>query len=267
VCRAPDPLPLFQRSGKRFWSCRACRLVFVHDIYPEFAGSFDEEEYCAIVSERGTPRPRERRTWRRLLAEVAPRGRRGRLLEVGCGEGRFLQEAAALGWDATGVEILGSVARVARARGLDVRSGDLGAASFPSGEFDVAYMNEVIEHVVDPVKLMKEVRRVLRAGGVAILRTGNARSWSARLRGASWSYYRFCPHGHIRFFSPSGARALAAAAGFSRVECRTRGFAFRDGTELDDSPWRACVKLAQAPLSPLARLGKAGHRLTVLCHA
>lgn len=267
VCGAPAPVRLFRRCEKWFWSCRRCRLVFVHDIYPEFAEAFDEEGYREHVTGRRAPKPRERRTWRRLLDEVAPGGRPGRLLEVGCGEGRFLRAAADLGWQAVGVEILPAMVRVAREDGLDARTGDLAAAGFPAGGFDAVYMNEVIEHVVDPVGLMREVRRVLRPGGVAVVRTGNARSWSARWRGERWSYYRFCPHGHIRFFGPGAMRALAGAAGFARAECRAHGFAFRDGTELDANPYRALVKLAQAPLSPLARLANAGHRLTAFLHA
>lgn len=263
ICRHPSPRRAFERSGKWFWSCTGCGLVFVHDIYPEFA-RFDEEAYGDHVVSRARPGRREQARWRRILGELETVRTTGRLLEVGCGEGNFLAAARDAGWGAVGIEILEDLARYAREElGLDARGGDLLEAAFDDASFDVVYMNEVIEHVVDPVELMTEVRRVLRPGGVAVVRTGNALSWSARMRRGAWWYYQFCGHGHIRFYSPRAARTLARAAGFSSVDSRTRGFAFRDATEMPRGWLRPVVRLAQAPLSPLARMAGAGHGLAM----
>jgi SAM-dependent methyltransferase len=263
VCAASAPRRLFFRDEKWFWNCPACELVWVHDIYPEFVrdvGYLDEPERYA--GKRG-PRPKELRTFRALFRDFAPYRRSGRLLEVGCAVGTFLAEAARAGWRTTGVEILPALAQEARAaHGLDVRTGDLFEAELPAEEFDVVYMNEVIEHVVEPVPLLAEVRRVLRPGGLAVLRTGNARSWSARWRGARWEYYHFGGHDHIRYYSPRAADALARAAGLTLARCATRGFAWREARELRGHWYRPAVQLAQALVSPLARPLGSGHRLT-----
>lgn len=263
VCGAPRPRALFVRSGKRFWACRVCELVFVHDIYPEFT---QDVEHLPDTYEFGKPRaakPREQREYARILARFERVRRLGSLLEVGCGQGVFLESASRAGWRALGVEVLPELARAARERGLDVRTGELAQAALPDASVDAAYMNEVIEHVVDPVALLRELRRVLRPGGLALLRTGNARSWSARVRGGGWSYYRFGGHLHIRFYSPRAAEALARAAGFEAVRCETRGFALREAGELRGRWYKPAVQIAQALVSPAAGPLGAGHRLSM----
>jgi SAM-dependent methyltransferase len=267
LCAAPTPRQLFFAWGKWFWRCSACELIFVHDIYPEFFGGREVLEDPAHFRLRSAPKPSQRKEYARILQGCAAYRRRNRLLEIGCGDGLFLVTATAAGWQCSGVDIMPAAARFAREeRGLDVRPGELFDAAFGDGEFDVVYMNEVIEHLVEPVALMREVRRVLRPEGLALVRTGNARSWSARWRGPQWFYYkRFGRLGHIRFYSPQAARALAAAAGFASLSCDTRGFAFMEGAELRGRWFKPFAKLAQMFISPLAGLCGAGHRLTMRC--
>ncbi len=264
LCGAGSPRELFRKSGKRFWLCGACELVFVHDLWPEFFQGEEDLRYMEHYGDLREAKPRQRRDWGRVLDELEAYRQRGTLLEVGCGVGLFLQTARERGWTCTGVEMLDDLARHAREdRGLDVRAGELSTAAFPAESFDVVYMNEVIEHVVDPVELLTEVRRVLRPGGVALLRTGNARSWTARLRGADWRYFQFAGHGHIRYYSPSAAHALAKAAGFERADSTTRGFALREATELRGCWYRPFVALAQGIVSQFTGPAGTGQRLTM----
>jgi SAM-dependent methyltransferase len=263
LCDSPDVVRAFLKSGKWFCACRTCSFVFVDDIYPEY-DALDEEEYGELVDLERELRRKEIRVHARLLASFEPHRATNRLLEVGCGQGLFLTQARTAGWSTVGVEILPSLVQVARAtHGLEVVQGELSSAGFEPDSFDVVYMNEVIEHVVDPVELMVEVRRILAPGGVAVLRTGSAESWSARFRGGGWWYYHFCPHGHIRFFGPRSARALARAAGFEGVTTHTQGFAFLDGSETRGRWYRPLLKLLQALPSSVAGWFGAGHKLTM----
>ena len=245
--------------------CPRCELIFVHDIYPEFLRGLEGLDDPTKFLTRAGPSRSHRKRFASLLQEFDRYRQRNRLLEVGCAEAAFLTSATQMGWRCTGVEILPGIARFAREqRGLDVYTGELFDARFADGEFDVVYMNEVLEHIVYPVELLQEVRRVLRPGGLALVRTGNARSWSARFRGSKWFYYeRFGTLGHIRFYNPRTVPILAAASGFADGSSRTSGFAFLESAELRGRWFKPFVKFGQSFLSPLAGPCAAGHRLTM----
>jgi SAM-dependent methyltransferase len=238
----------------------------VHDIYPEFVADTEHLEHTYVFDRLDSAGHKKTVKYDEFLGRLEPHRKLGRLLEIGCGQGMLLERARDAGWRVQGVEILEPVALRARERGLEVFLGTLEEARFPAGSFDAVTMTEVIEHIVDPVPLLTEVARVLRPGGVAALATGNARSWAARLRGGRWEYYRFGGHMHIRFYSPPAARALARAAGFARVECHTRGFAFLEAKEMRGQWYKPFLKLLQAPISPLATAAGAGHRLVMMFH-
>ena len=87
-------------------------------------------------------------------------------LDIGCGEGFTLVEASERGWKAYGVDV--SDNRVNSARGKDIffKSGDLFNAQFPNNYFDCIYMDSVLEHVVNPIIYLRELKRIMREGGI-----------------------------------------------------------------------------------------------------
>jgi 2-polyprenyl-3-methyl-5-hydroxy-6-metoxy-1,4-benzoquinol methylase len=262
ICGADELRKLLFRDGKWFWMCKVCEFVWVHDIYPEFVDLSPDTPPPAF---KQAPGAKDRADFEQTLRRIESVRQRNRLLELGCASGLFMQAAREAGWQPTGIEIEPQVAQATRdQRGLDVRTGEIFDADLEDGEFDVVYSNEVIEHVVEPLALMREVHRVLRPGGMALMRTGNARSWVARLRGADWNYYRFAPANHIRYWSPRAGRALAKSCGLELVAAPTRGFAFRESREVRGRWYRPLLTLAQAPLSPLAGWVGAGHRMTLI---
>ncbi len=146
-------------------------------------------------------------------------GDRGRLLDVGCGSGLFLQTMVNLGWAGTGVEPDAAAAEIARRRGLRVVTGTIEAARFPSGAFDIVTMSHVIEHVVDPIDTLRECGRVLCPGGRLIVVTPNAISQGVRKFGASWMGWD--PPRHLVVFSPDSLHRILVAAGFTSIKVRT----------------------------------------------
>jgi ubiquinone/menaquinone biosynthesis C-methylase UbiE len=156
----------------------------------------------------------------KIVSEAAD-GRRGRLLDIGTGRGDLLLEAARSGWDAQGVEISEDAAKVARERlGLKVTVGTLAAARFPDRYFDAVTMLDVIEHVPDPVADLREVRRVLKGGGIVVLETPNFAGLMSRMGGRYWPGYMLP---HINLFMPANFSALVQKSGFELGECRTVG--------------------------------------------
>lgn len=139
--------------------------------------------------------------------------RKGKLLEVGCGSGDTLKLAANMGWDVQGLDVDPKAVANARGKGLTVHLGQLTDQQFVDESFDLVLMSHVIEHVHDPVSLVKGCRRVLRKGGLLVVFTPNAESWGHRRLDADWM--GLDPPRHLMVFNPRTLECLARRAGFS----------------------------------------------------
>jgi ubiquinone/menaquinone biosynthesis C-methylase UbiE len=137
-----------------------------------------------------------------------------RLLDVGCGDGRFLLQMRQLGWDTCGVDFDAKAIEIIRQRhGLDVRAGELASHHFPDDTFDALTMSHVIEHVFDPVALLTEARRILKPNGRLIATTPNNQSLGRQMFQTSW--FGMDPPRHIQLFSPKSLAECARKAGFA----------------------------------------------------
>lgn len=149
-----------------------------------------------------------RRTMGRLrpAADIAGGGR---LLEIGVGSGSFLAYAKTHGYSPIGCDLSAAIcSRVERNTGITMHCGSL--ESLPDEQlFDVVVMNHVLEHVSDPVALLKAVRTRLKPGGVLHLAVPNVGAWEAQLPG--WNSYE--PY-HLLYFTLRTLRLTAEKAGF-----------------------------------------------------
>jgi SAM-dependent methyltransferase len=160
---------------------------------------------------------RQRRALRTMyIGNATP----GALLEVGSGSGRFLARMRDAGWTVEGVEFDPvAAARVRRKYGIPVAVGDLPELGYPAGQYDVIAMSQVIEHVPDPVALLRECHRLLRAGGRLVLSTPNPRGLPHRLYGRHWRGLE--PPRHQHLFTSAALRRCAIDAGFRDLRSLT----------------------------------------------
>jgi len=100
----------------------------------------------------------------------------GRLLDIGCGIGNFLNQMSNLGWKAEGLDTDSQVVQICRDAGLKARQGTLESQNYPDNYFDAITMKHVIEHLFDPVGLLKECKRILKPDGRLVLLTPNFES-------------------------------------------------------------------------------------------
>ncbi len=143
----------------------------------------------------------------------------GRVLDVGCGAGEWLLNMQGLGWQVEGVDFDESAVSVAQAHGLAVRCGTLEAQNYAANSFDAVTLNHVIEHVPDPVGLLRECVRVLKPHGRLVLATPNNESLGHRCFQKYWRGLE--PPRHLHLLSPAAMRWLLALAGFEQVVVRT----------------------------------------------
>lgn len=144
----------------------------------------------------------------------------GEVLDVGCGGGAFLAGARDLGWRVVGVEPDPRAVEVATGvRGLDVRLGTLEEQRFESDRFDAVTSSHVIEHVHDPLGLLRECARVTKPGGRIVVVTPNIQSLGRRWLGTSWIGLQ--PPRHLHLFSCATLRRLAVRAGIEVLTVRS----------------------------------------------
>ncbi|MFZ0658263.1 MAG: class I SAM-dependent methyltransferase, partial [Candidatus Binataceae bacterium] len=111
----------------------------------------------------------------------------GRLLDVGCGAGDWLRLAEKLGWHTEGVDFDPGAVANARSTGLSVRSGQVADQNFPDRTFDLILMSHLIEHVHDPVGVLRECHRVLKDDGLLVVWTPNSDGWVHGRFGKNWT--------------------------------------------------------------------------------
>jgi SAM-dependent methyltransferase len=199
-------------------SFTACRLAFaaVDDL---------REAVWRAVPESAVP---ERFAQRRaFLLENVSAGER--VLDLGCGDGAFAAELIAAGAHVVAADVSQEAVRRASERASSaevVRLDEREPLPFGDDAFDVVWAGETIEHVVDPVAWLAEVRRVLRFGGRLVLTTpyhGRVATVLLGLRASAFDAH-FDPRAdHLRFFSARTLRSLLRDAGFTDVAVSAHG--------------------------------------------
>jgi SAM-dependent methyltransferase len=166
--------------------------------------------------------------WERRRALLLGEARPGeRVLDLGCGAGRFVVALRDAGCDPVGVEIASGALERARAvaPGADLRLlAEDGSIPLEHGSVDLVWCSEVLEHVADGAHLLQEARRVLRPDGRLLLTV----PYHGRLQGAVVALTRFDAHfdpqgQHLRFFTRASLRTSLIASGFAEPRIRAVG--------------------------------------------
>jgi 2-polyprenyl-3-methyl-5-hydroxy-6-metoxy-1,4-benzoquinol methylase len=205
-----------QRGTWSYLRCPNCGLVLVYPSPDDKAlQDFYNNSYQVDFDSYFKGTRRRSKITLNMLAKHYPKP--GRLLEVGCSYGGFLDEARLKGWDVTGVELSQIAATFARDQlGLRVFCGDLREQLQQLGEpYDVVAIFHVIEHLPNPPALLELCRKLIKPGGLLILKTPNVASSIARLMGSSWHW--MCPPAHLYLYSPATLGRLLAKSGYQAL--------------------------------------------------
>lgn len=244
-------------DGHAIVGCPACGLVqravfpspeelhalYAADYFTAAAGSLGAEGYLDYVGDEDVHRANARRRLRLLARHVEP----GRLLDVGCAAGFFVDEARRAGWVARGVDVSEPMVTWGASQlGLDLVRGAL--IDLPSEEPESCVtMWDYLEHSIDPRADVEQAFRRLRPGGVLALSTGDAGSLLARLSLRRW--HLMTPRHHNVFFSRATIRRLLTSVGFEVVSIGApasvypiRYLAHKAGLVLDARPVHAAAR-------------------------
>jgi 2-polyprenyl-3-methyl-5-hydroxy-6-metoxy-1,4-benzoquinol methylase len=225
VC-AHSEFQRFARMGSYTYErCRSCGLLVLEPfptleiIEKHYSEKFDAGNYQTLLSFSDQ--------YRQIYIDyVKWIGRHVRLpskrtLDIGCFTGELVAALMSEGADACGVELQERAVQIAEKRlpgrvfaiNIDETNGP-----FPDASLDVITLMAVIEHVQEPVRLVRRIRALLKDGGWFFLETPNASSWPAHLVRRFWPL--LAPVEHLHLFSEPAIRRTLEDEGFGIVELR-----------------------------------------------
>jgi 2-polyprenyl-3-methyl-5-hydroxy-6-metoxy-1,4-benzoquinol methylase len=147
----------------------------------------------------------------------------GKVLEIGCGNGDRLALLKSLGWQTQGIESDPKSAQIALARGLEIINQPFSSGLATEQSLDAILLCHVIEHLPDPIKVVRECHRLLKSGGILIMLTPNTQSLGYRHFGRNWLHLD--PPRHLNLFNANNMCRMLENAGFDKPRCSTT---FRD---------------------------------------
>ncbi len=139
-----------------------------------------------------------------------------RLLDIGCGNGDFLYFAKSTGREVVGIDLDEEAVSVARKNGLDVRLGTIDILDPEKEKFDIITLGHVIEHVHDPLYLLRKCYNLLNKNGYIWIDTPNIDSEGHRIYGRNWRDLD-APR-HLVLFSYDSLRNVLRDAGFFKIQ-------------------------------------------------
>jgi SAM-dependent methyltransferase len=263
-CGATELQQFGYKSGYLLWRCITCGIVFasvrdykmaVDELYEHYYDRARFSTSAVVVA-----------TLERLVRSCEPFRATNRWLDVGFGEGGMLEVASRLGWLSYGTEISPAAIEFGKRRAWMVTTDAKSDPRFIKQGFDVITMVELIEHLAEPMALLREAAQLLRPGGLLYITTPNANSLNRRVLGLKWSV--LSPPEHVAIWSAHGLCRALTATGFKTKRLRTDGFnpveiaarlrTHREGSQPVDRNTAAFALNSAFSSSPSRRAIKAG---------
>ena len=213
----------------RFYQCPVCKLVNY-----DLSGGLDQQKYAQVfedpLDDKIGCNGAQTATYRFLAKHVPARGR---LLDIGCGNGRLLHLARRAGWAVSGLELSPFLAEsVTRRLGVPVAVGSIGEYDVPRrsdhDKYDLIVLRHVLEHLPDPKSAMATVHSLLTDDGRVLLEFPNIEGFDIRckrwLRKMHLAHKRYPPAyrpGHCNEYCRESFLNLVGRTGFALVVWET----------------------------------------------
>jgi 2-polyprenyl-3-methyl-5-hydroxy-6-metoxy-1,4-benzoquinol methylase len=221
VCGSGNFKRLFEKEKHGFFRCRSCQLIRIDPPPTDevLGGIYGAKYYDAWGVQTGADRVRQLKmlTFRTHVFNKANFAPGSRVLDCGAAFGALMEVVKERGGEPYGIELAAeAAAEIGHRFGSDrVFSGPFEQASFPGlgdGAFDVVFMCDFIEHVRDPLAVLRKASKLLKRAGRIVITTPDGGSASNRLMGAGWPHYKI---EHLYYFNRHNLPLLLKQAGVS----------------------------------------------------
>jgi len=244
--------------------CRKCSFVFSSRIpsAEELVTFYEGYQRANAIS------PITIKRYHELLDQFEEFRSTGNIIDIGCGDGYFLEVAKERGWNVFGVEFTDEALEVCSAKGITMLRGPLEAANYEPDFFDVVTSFEVIEHIYNPRKEVSDIRTILRKDGLFYVTTPNFNSISRSVLGHKWTILNYPEH--LSYYTRKTMNRFMKTMRFTKLRTETTGIgiqrfrtavtgeeksqeALREKTET-----RALYRLAKKTINGLLRFTASG---------
>lgn len=218
LCSSNQIHPLIGYEQNYLVKCSSCHFVFCqkrpaeqelkthYSLYPR------ENDISKITLKR----------YDFLLNALEPYRKTNNIIDVGCGDGFFLEAAKRRDWNVYGTEFTQEAIKVCRDKGIVMNESPLQINNYKADFFDVITSFEVIEHINTPVDELNAFAAILRKGGVVYITTPNFNSISRNILKSRWNMIEYPEH--LSYFTTRTLSYLFQKNNFKRLKISTTGF-------------------------------------------
>ncbi|MFH1539359.1 MAG: class I SAM-dependent methyltransferase [bacterium] len=217
VCGKCDSQHVFVKDGFNYVKCIKCGILYINpqlddDALKQRYRGASSQDWWVEVLQTAPQLKYDTKKFRGAVKDLETHAEKGKLLDVGCSIGVFLDIARRRGWDAVGVELGRKARRVAVEKfGLAVHDKPLDELDLEPGSFDVVTLWEVLEHLQEPRKILTQCHRLMKKKGTIVILVPNANSLAVRMlrdRAATFGW------GHLWYFTPEALEKMLRDIGF-----------------------------------------------------
>jgi 2-polyprenyl-3-methyl-5-hydroxy-6-metoxy-1,4-benzoquinol methylase len=270
-CGSTGSTPLFTKHGYQLVKCTECGLAYISN--PPSASeleriySLDANYHADLLNPDSDAFARLKRVAKTHLDVLKTYAKSGRLLDVGCSTGLFLDQARSAGFDVSGLEFSKESAAFARYHfSLAVQDGSVQELVGQAASFDVITMFDVIEHVPDPSADLAAIHGLLKPGGLFFVSTPNIDGLFPKLSYPLANILDYWPHPepphHLYQFSCDSMARMLIKSGFAVDDVHhiniDLAYTFGAPGTLLRSPKMLAYALLFAPIAKLGPLLKSG---------
>lgn len=229
VCNSTKTKQYFSNDILTLFKCKGCGLKFQHPMpTPEVLDKIYSSNYHdTFYPERILGEQKLLFLHRMEMLERLGGKRNGKVLDIGSGKGMFLEAAMERGWHCVGQEFSDDAAEAVKNRlGVEmIICSEIAEAGFPPESFDIVNLNHVLEHLYEPVKIVNEIYRILKPGGLfycEVPRQSNSLNILSNLFGKKDFGFSFLPE-HLFLFDKKSMDLLLKKANFDLIMMTIQG--------------------------------------------
>jgi 2-polyprenyl-3-methyl-5-hydroxy-6-metoxy-1,4-benzoquinol methylase len=207
----------YEVSKERIVKCSNCGLIYVNPrLKPEIViKSYSEDSDETFISQA---KGREATFIKclKIIEKYAPQ--KGKIIDIGTAGGSFIHIAKQNSWEVYGIEPNKWLCNWSKKHyNLDIKQGTLFNANYPDNYFDVITLWDVLEHTPNPKKVLIEINRILKKGGLLVVNYPDIGSWIAKLMKSKWV---FLVTVHIFYFTKRTIRIILQKTGFKPLRIK-----------------------------------------------